>query len=77
MTESTQDIAKSLQQDGDILKGQNGLIFDPFNPNNKEITQTQVESILDFYGVPSKVLNFNLYIPILIIINQKNKYSAD
>ena len=61
MTDTVADISKSLQQDGDILKGQDGLIFDPFNPNNKEITQTHVESILEYYGVPSKVHNFNLY----------------
>ena len=61
MTDTATDIAKSLQQDGDILKGQDGLIFDPFNPNNHEITQTQVETILQEYGVPSKVHNINLY----------------
>ena len=61
MTDTTTDIAKSLQQDGDILKGQDGLIFDPFNSNNHEITQAQVETILQEYGVPSKVHNINLY----------------
>jgi dsRNA-specific ribonuclease len=61
MTDTVADIAKSLQQDGDILKGQDGLIFDPFNSNNHEITQAQVETILQEYGVPSKVHNINLY----------------
>ena len=59
--ETITDISKSLQQDGDILKCQDELIFDPFNPNNIEITQTQVETILQEYGVPSKVHNINLY----------------
>ena len=37
---------KTLLQDGDISKNDEELIFDPFNPNNKEISQSQVESIL-------------------------------
>ena len=51
---------KTLLQDGDVSKGQDELIFDPFNPNNTEITQKQVEAILAKYGVPDKVHNFNL-----------------
>ena len=50
-----------LLQDGDISKGQDELIFDPFNPRNNEITKSQVERILKTYGVPDKVHNFNLY----------------
>jgi len=52
---------KTLMQDGDISKDQDEMIFDPFNPNNKEITQKQVEAVLKKYGVPDKVHNFNLY----------------
>ena len=52
---------KALLQDGDISKGQDELIFDPFNPRNREITKSQVETILKNYGVPDKVHNFNLY----------------
>ena len=52
---------KTLLQDGDISKNDEELIFDPFNPNNKEISQSQVESILKNYGVPSRIHNFNLY----------------
>ena len=52
---------KTLLQDGDINKDDEELIFDPFNPNNKEISQSQVEAILKHYGVPDKVHNFNLY----------------
>lgn len=52
---------KILLQDGDILKGQDGLIFDPFNPNNREATQKNIEDILTEYGVPDKVHNFELY----------------
>ena len=55
---------KTLLQDGDISKGAKDdeeLIFDPYNPNNKEITQRQVEIFLKKYGVPDKVHNLNLY----------------
>jgi dsRNA-specific ribonuclease len=55
---------KTLLQDGDISKGAKDdeeLIFDPYNPNNKEITQRQVEIFLKRYGVPDKVHNLNLY----------------
>ena len=52
---------KTLLQDGDISKDDEELIFDPYNPNNKEITQRQVEIFLKRYGVPDKVHNLNLY----------------
>ena len=52
---------KSLLQDGDISKDQEELIFDPYNPKNREITQTQVSEILRRYGVPDRVHNFKLY----------------
>lgn len=52
---------KTLLQDGDINKNQDELIFDPYNPNNKEITESQVCDILKKYGVPDKVHNFKLY----------------
>ncbi len=61
MTEDKNNIIKTLLQDGDILKDQDQLIFDPFNPNNHEITQKQVEALLKEYGVPDKVHNFELY----------------
>ncbi len=61
MTSNTVLDQKTLLQDGDVSKGQDELIFDPFNPNNIQITQKQVESFLTKYGVPDKVHNFNLY----------------
>ena len=38
---------KSIIQEGDIHKTNNGenLVFNPFNPNNKEITKHIIESI--------------------------------
>jgi dsRNA-specific ribonuclease len=52
---------KTLLQDGDVTRGEEELIFDPFNPRNREITLSQVQQILTKYGVPDKVHNFNLY----------------
>lgn len=40
---------------------EDGLIFDPFNPKNKEITLSDVQCILRTYGLPPKVNNINLY----------------
>lgn len=52
---------KLINQDGDIKTENEELIFDPYNPNNIEITLEQVNSILKSYGLPSKVHNLNLY----------------
>ena len=38
-----------------------GLVFDPFNPKNKEITLNDVQCILKTYGLPPKINNLNLY----------------
>lgn len=54
-------LEKFINQDGDISKEDEELIFDPYNPNNIEITLGQVNSILEKYGLPSKVHNLNLY----------------
>jgi len=52
---------KTLLQDGDIEKDDEELIFNPYNYNNKEITEDEVCDILKKYGVPDKVHNINLY----------------
>ena len=52
---------KTLLQDGDISKDDEELIFDPYNPKNKEISKRQVETFLKRYGVPDTVHNLNLY----------------
>ena len=53
--------AKAIAHDGDIVKEKDELIFDPYNPNNKEITLKHIEGFLKKYGVPDKVHNINLY----------------
>tara|TARA_B100000900_G_scaffold404235_1_gene412341 strand:- start:919 stop:1965 length:1047 start_codon:yes stop_codon:yes gene_type:complete len=53
---------KEILNDGDIHKDSDDeLIFNPYNSNNIEITETEVSTILKRYGVPDKVHNINLY----------------
>jgi dsRNA-specific ribonuclease len=55
------DINKSILQDGDVIKNGDQLIFNPFNPENKEITLNEVQSILNKYGITARVHNIELY----------------
>lgn len=50
-----------ISHDDDIFNTADGLVFNPYNPNNVEITLSQVQSILTKYGVPGKVHNIALY----------------
>jgi len=52
---------KSLLHDDDIIKGDDGLIWNPYNPQNAEITLNEVQSILTHYGLPTTVYNLELY----------------
>jgi dsRNA-specific ribonuclease len=47
--------------DEDIIKSDDGLIFNPFNSLNVEITLSDVQSILTKYGIPGIVNNLELY----------------
>ena len=49
------------QHDEDITQLDDQLIFNPYNPNNDEITLNQVQSILKSYGLPPVIHNINLY----------------
>ena len=55
------DELKSIIQDDDVVKTDGGLVFDPFNPGNREITLNEVQSILNKYGITAKVNNIELY----------------
>ncbi|RZD41480.1 MAG: hypothetical protein CXT73_04900 [Methanobacteriota archaeon] len=57
----TSIIDKEILNDGDVKVEDEEVIFNPYNSNNYEITEKQVSDILQKYGVPSKVHNFNLY----------------
>lgn len=52
---------KNILHDDDIVKTDEGLVFNPYNPLNVEITLNEVQSILTKYGVPGIVHNLNLY----------------
>ena len=45
----------------DIFKCDDKLIFNPYNPLNKEITLNDVQCILKKYGIPFPVHNLELY----------------
>lgn len=55
------EIAKQIQSEDDVASTQDGLVFDPFNTANKEITLNEVQSILRRYGVDRRVHNLELY----------------
>lgn len=45
----------------DVMSNADGLMFDPYNPNNKEITLNDVQCILSQHGIHAKVNNLDLY----------------
>ena len=47
--------------DEDIVKTDEGLVFNPYNPVNSKITLSEVQSILSKYGMPTTVFNLSLY----------------
>ena len=55
------EISKQIMNDDDVVKTQEGFVFNPYNGDNKEITLNTVQSILQRYGVPGKVYNLELY----------------
>ena len=53
---------KTILHDDDVVRGEDGLIFNPYNPSNIEITLNDVQSILLKYGLPTdKIVNMELY----------------
>ena len=56
-----QVVDKQILNDDDVIKTQEGLVFNPYNGDNKEITLNAVQSILKRYGVPGTVNNLELY----------------
>jgi dsRNA-specific ribonuclease len=55
------DSEKELLHDDDIFRSDEGLVFNPYNPLNVEITLNDVQSILTKYGIPGIVNNIELY----------------
>ena len=56
------DLYKQIINDDDVTKINENLIFNPYNPLNKEITENQVKGILTTYGLPPIVHNMELYL---------------
>ena len=61
MPKTQAESIKSIVQEGDVYKGEDGLIFNPFNAENREITLSEVQSILREYGITAPVNNVELY----------------
>jgi dsRNA-specific ribonuclease len=64
MTEFTQKnefTQRNINHDDDIIKSEDGLIFNPYNPLNVKITLNEVQSILSKYNIPPMVDNIALY----------------
>jgi dsRNA-specific ribonuclease len=55
----------------------NELIFNPYNPSNKEITIEEVESILNRYGIYAKPNNINLYKRAFVHISYTRRPQAE
>ena len=53
--------AKELLRDDDIIKTDEGLVFNPYNPLNVKITLSEVQFILSKYGLPTTIDNIALY----------------
>ena len=51
----------NINHDDDIIKSEEGLIFNPYNPLNIKIKLYDVQSILSKYGIPATVHNILLY----------------
>jgi dsRNA-specific ribonuclease len=58
---SNATLTKTILNDDDIIRSEEGLIFNPYNPLNVEITLNDVQSILTKYGLPPIVHNVKLY----------------
>ena len=49
------------ERDDDLIKTEDGLVFNPYNPLNIKITLCEVQSILSKYGLPPVVRKLELY----------------
>lgn len=50
-----------LYKTGDMVQEGEDLTFNPYNPENVEITEEDVQSILSKFGLPPRVHHFELY----------------
>jgi dsRNA-specific ribonuclease len=52
---------RTIFQDGDVIRNGDHLLFNPFNPQNCEITLNEVQLLLQRYGLQPIVHNLELY----------------
>jgi dsRNA-specific ribonuclease len=52
---------KDIMRDDDVIKTDEGLIFNPYNSLNIKITLNEVQSILSRYNIPPIINNIALY----------------
>ena len=52
---------KEIMRDDDVIKTDEGLIFNPYNSLNIKITLNEVQSILSRYNIPPIINNIALY----------------
>jgi dsRNA-specific ribonuclease len=55
------DNEKAVLHDDDVIKCDDGFIFNPYNSLNTEITLNDIQFILTKYGIPPIVHNIELY----------------
>jgi dsRNA-specific ribonuclease len=55
------DLPKHIMNDDDIIKTNDGLIFNPYNHLNTKITLNEVQSILSKYNISTTIFNIQLY----------------
>ena len=56
------DTYKQIINDDDITRISDNLVFNPYNPMNREITVDEVNGILSSYGIPPIVHNMDIYL---------------
>jgi len=52
---------KEILRDDDIIRTDEGLVFNPYNSLNVKITLSEVQSILSKYGLPTTIDNIALF----------------
>ena len=60
-SEFSKENNKLIINNDDIINTESGLLFNPYNPVNKEISQNNIQAILSKYGITSEITNINLY----------------
>jgi dsRNA-specific ribonuclease len=51
----------SFTKNEDIIKTDEGLVFNPYNPNNLLIEKQDIQDILTKYGLPNQIFNEKIY----------------